>query len=223
LTSNSYPVDAAAQGVIDDYVAAGWAFVALRVSGAALEGSRPALGPIRIHIPFTGTPVFPVRMSSLSGQERVSLLLYVAAARLMRPSELALVEVDVDRLVQDEAGGSNYRALVQEAIDAEGAAMVLEYAGDEPGLSYGDPLLDGALEGMKLVRLHADLPPTTLSQDLELVADGSLLSPDYPCVPLEDRSAEGACDAAGRLAGSWGAVGLVAAGLLALRSCRRRR
>jgi hypothetical protein len=197
--------------------------VALRVSGAALEGERPALGPVRIHVPYTGAPVFPLRMSSLSGEERVSLLLYVAAAQLMKPTDLPLVEIDTERLEHDDTFGSNYLELVREAIDVEGAAMVLEYAGDEPGLSFGDLPLEGALEGKKLVRLHADLPPAVLSQDLSLEVDSALRSPDYPCVPSEDAAAEGGCAAAGQLAGSSGALLTLAAGLLVLRAWRRRR
>jgi len=223
LQGHGYPVSTAAQAVIDAYVAEGWAFVALRVSGGALEGERPALGPIRVHVPYSGTPVFPLRLSALSHQGRTSLLLYVAAVQPMRPSSYPLVEIDVDRLRHDETGGSNYLELLRQAIDAEERGFVLEYVGAEPGLSAQQSLLDGDLEGLQLVRLHTDLPPAALAEDLTLAVDITLVAPAFPCVPQEGDPEEGGCAAGGRAIGAWGPLLLLLLGLLATRAGRSRR
>jgi hypothetical protein len=201
LTSHGYALDAGAQTRVDSYVSRGWFFVAMRVSGAALEGDRPSLGPIRIHIPYTGSPVFPLGMTALSTSERVQLLFFVAAAQRLVPANYPRVQIDGDALRADEQGGSNYDALVRRAVDAQGKGFLVEYAAEAPSYAAPEPSLEGILQGKQMVRLYTDVEPASLDQDLELQADATVETPYYPCVAAEGTEASG-CAGAGQASGA---------------------
>ncbi len=219
LQARSFTLNSAVQSSVDDYVARGWAFVALRVAGDALVGEQPSLGPILIHVPYTGTPVFPLGMTALSTSERVGMLIFVAAAQPMKPANYPLVKIDGDELEADGEGGSNYAELLRRAIDAEGKGFMVQYVGDQPGMMFEAAALSGLLDGKKLVRLITDTPPGALDADLEFAVDASLDTPYYSCVP-EAGTQDTGCAAAGQRLAPWLPLLVVAFGLLVLR--RRR-
>ncbi|MFH1808186.1 MAG: DUF2330 domain-containing protein [Pseudomonadota bacterium] len=198
LADRGYQLDAAAQARVDDYASRAWFFVALRVSGTALQGDRPSLGPLRIHIPTAGTPIFPLGMTALSTNARVSLLLFIAADNRMAPANYPLVTIDGSALRADEEGGSNYDALVRRAIDAEGKGFLVEFAGDAPSYAASDPALQVLLEGKQMVRLYTDVEPAALNQDLLLEERTSVETPYYPCLPSEGTDDTG-CASAGQI------------------------
>ncbi|MBN2359547.1 MAG: DUF2330 domain-containing protein, partial [Deltaproteobacteria bacterium] len=191
LQTHDYPTNNAITLVVNNYIAAGWKFVALKVSQNALQGDQPTLGPVAIHIPYTGNPVFPVKMSSLSATASVSLVLYIAAEELMAPGNYDLVTINKEALREDADGNANYNELLKQAIDAQGGGFVVEYAGAEPGISFSAPLLQGKLTGKKLVRLHTDQAPSKYLYDVELEVRSDLVTPSYNCVPREGEEAGG--------------------------------
>jgi hypothetical protein len=192
LGTHGYPVAASLEGVIDDYVARDFAFVALRVSGTALAAATDVLGPVSIRVPWTGTPVFPLGMTALGQSSRLSLLLYVAAAEKMGPSNYPRVVVDGGALRADEDGGSNYLELVHRAADGATAGFVVEWAGaaSELALVATDPLAE-LLSGKQLVRLHTDVPPAKLAADLLLAPATDVVTPMYDCVPAAEEDSGG--------------------------------
>lgn len=183
MSDHQYPVNNAIRLVVNNYIDAGWSFVAFKVSAAALEGEQPVLGPVGIHIPYTGAPVFPIKMSSLSVTTNVSLILYVAAAEQMAPSNYQLVTIDKSALTMDADNNANYNEVLQQTIAVQGGGFVVEYAGSDVGMTFSAPLLQGKLSGKKLVRLHTDQAPSKFQTDVELEVRSDLITPPYDCLP----------------------------------------
>lgn len=221
LQARNYSLSSAAQDSVDDYVSRGWSFVALRVAGEPLAKEQPSLGPIWLHIPYSGTPVFPLGMTALSGSTRVGMLIFVAAQDLLKPENYPLVSINGDDLVADEAGESNYAALATQAIDAQGKGFLLEYASGAPSLTTNSPTLDALLRSKKMVRLYTDIAPSKLDQDLQFVVDNSLVTPTYKCVPSADEQQAGGCAALSRPLVSWLPLLGVVLGLLVYKRQRK--
>jgi len=191
MQSHNYPTNNAITLVVNNYIDAGWSFVAFKVGANALQGDQPVLGPVAIHIPYTGAPVFPIKLSSLSVTTSVSLVLYVAAGDLLAPSNYELVSIDKSALTEDADGNANYNDLLKQAIDAKGGGFVVEYAGNEPGMTFSAPLLQGKLTGKKLVRLHTDQAPSKFQNDVELTVRSDLVTPAYDCLPKAGETSGG--------------------------------
>lgn len=135
LHDNGYRVPSEARGVLGEYAAREWAFVALRMLDRIAEERPTVQDPEPLGIRFaTDTLCFPLTVSRISAPEQTSLALVVVDSA---PVDCATLPVRrVGTLARKETYGDTRRRLTRTADG--GPALLLEYQGRAAALS--DPL-----------------------------------------------------------------------------------
>jgi hypothetical protein len=127
LQANDYAVEDEAPAILDEYIAEGHVFVALRLRH---DQGVTDIHPVVIRYPGS-EPCIPIRLTRVAAKDDMDIrALFLGEARVVPTSyrEVLLNRTRLDWLNL----GSNYRELVTMAVDApmaDGRAFVTEYAG----------------------------------------------------------------------------------------------
>jgi hypothetical protein len=144
LTANGYAIPADVAPILDDYVADGFDFIAMRmVPGATVDQMKP----VRVITPGAQTS-FPLRMLSAGTKDAVDLLLYVIAEGRIKSGNIPTVDFPHDKISYDFATEEfNYDAVRDEALAqsngrvflttmARKGPLLAEY--EQPGAGWHD-------------------------------------------------------------------------------------
>lgn len=126
LNQNGYAMPAIAAPIIEQYVAAKFDFIALRLApGRDVRSMKP----IRIVSPVPDADL-PLRMMQIGAGAKVGITLYVLAEGRYQPKNFPFAQVDRTKLIWDYAQNrSNYQELSLKAMNAaDGRAMLLEFS-----------------------------------------------------------------------------------------------
>jgi MYXO-CTERM domain-containing protein len=126
LLENGYQVSEEAFPIIDDYVGAGFSFVALRLAPG--EGVS-AMQPVRIRYPsYMGT--FPLKMVVVGARGVLNLSLWVIAEQRYGAFNYGTVELDPNRITWDWASSrSDYNEVFSQIAEENGnRSWIAEYA-----------------------------------------------------------------------------------------------
>jgi len=177
LTDNGYKVPVSAGETIAHYTDKAWYFVAVKVhqaeeSGGA-GGGRARMQPLRISF-ATQTPIYPMRISSVSTREQVGVQLYTLAPHRMRGTNYTTGPVRLERTFDPdtEAFDDYYESQLRLTADTLGVrSLAVEYAGPLPAPELGtihDAL--GLTDGGEyyVTRLSTFIEPENMTQDVEL-------------------------------------------------------
>lgn len=117
LGQHGYNVDAAAQPIIDDYVAEGFDFIALRLQpGQGVQQMKP----VKIVMPGASLSL-PLRMVAIGTGPQTPIVLYLIGEGRYQPMNLQEAAIDMASLSFDFADStSNYEALRRQALGANG-------------------------------------------------------------------------------------------------------
>lgn len=150
LESHGYNVDDSAQPIIDQYVADGFDFIALRLQpGKGVQ----QMTPVRVVMSGAVTSL-PLRMVGIGTGAQTPIVLYVIAEGRYRTQNFEQVTVSTELLSYDfKTEESNYTELRDRALSAnDGASFVTAYA--NPGFftntSIFDPDTQGATSFLQL-------------------------------------------------------------------------
>jgi MYXO-CTERM domain-containing protein len=135
LQENGYQVTEDARPAIDDYVDAGFSFVALRLAPG--EGVS-AMQPIRVRYPsFMGT--FPLKMVVVGARGVLNLSLWVIAEQRYEVFNYGTVEIDAADLQWNwDTNTSNYNEVFEQtAAESGNRAWIAEYATRLSELGWG--------------------------------------------------------------------------------------
>jgi hypothetical protein len=117
LASHNYNVDPASQPVIDEYVAEGFDFIALRLQPG--KGVRQ-MTPVRVVMPGGGISL-PLRMVSIGTGASVPIILYVIGDGRWKPQNFPEARVETTLLAYDfDTKSSNYADLRTMALAQNG-------------------------------------------------------------------------------------------------------
>lgn len=160
LDDHGYNVPADVQSVVDAYVEEGFGFLALRlVPGQGID----AMKPVRITVPGA-SPTLPLRMVAAGTGARTAITLWVLGEGRYNPQNFGYETISAADLVWSwDTQSSNYQALRQEVLDADGGSrwlvesaeplpqwsldQLLQRAASDPVASgYGDDMGNGAFE-----------------------------------------------------------------------------
>lgn len=126
LTQNGYSIPATAQPILDDYVAQGFDFIAVRLQP---DQGVAAMQPLRV---ITPGPLmsFPMRMLSVGATGNVAIELFVIAEGRLDVQNFPTATLDPKKLDWDfDSHTSNYVALRAEALAAnEGRTWLTTHA-----------------------------------------------------------------------------------------------
>lgn len=216
LNTNGYRVPDGADDELGHYVSKGWFFVALKLAGSpdgdAWAGAQAGERPMRpLQITFDAPQIiFPMRISAVSSETPVEVLLYVLSDHRVQGDNYATVTVDVG---PDWDGGdfaAYYRRKFREALARVGPrGLVEEYAGWVERWSLNTLAQYAPMpsrDRLFLTRLKTVLDPEDMTEDVVLVRAGS----DVPF-----RVSLGGM-AAARPSGGLALAGLLALGVLVL-------
>ncbi len=133
LVQHAYDIPDAIRPTIEQYVAEGFDFIALRLVPLCNERS---MRPVRIVTPGADATL-PLRMVAAGVGAKVGITLYVITEGRYRPQNFPEVEIDEDRLTWDRVQRrSNYEELSQELMATNnGHSWLTEFAG-RPQLSF---------------------------------------------------------------------------------------
>jgi hypothetical protein len=127
LTTNGYQTPPEAPALIQDYVARGFLFIAVKLTGGAgIDEIHPLV------VRYTGTePCVPIKLTAVAAVEDMGIRTFFLGTRRVVPKNFKHMVLNPVRL--NWLGlGSNYKELVSRAADsfvADGKAFVTEYAG----------------------------------------------------------------------------------------------
>lgn len=177
LADNGYKVPASAGETIAHYTDKDWYFVAVKVHQAqqsgGIGGGRERMQPLRIRF-AADTPVFPMRISSVSTREQVGVQLYTLAPHRMRGTNYNTGPVRLQRPFDPDAEAFDdyYESQLRLTTDTLGVrSLAVEYAGPLPGpeLTAIQDALGLAKGGEYYVtRLSTFIEPENMTQDVEL-------------------------------------------------------
>jgi hypothetical protein len=127
LTANGYQMSAEAPALFQDYVARGFMFVAVKLTGGAgIDEIHPLV------VRYTGTePCVPIKLTRVAAVEDMGIRTFFLGKDRVVPTNYKSIEINPARL-DWMALGSNYKTVVSRAVDspvANGHAFVTEYAG----------------------------------------------------------------------------------------------
>jgi hypothetical protein len=127
LTSNGYQMAPDAPALFQDYVARGFMFVAVKLTGGAgIDEIHPLV------VRYAGTePCVPIKLTRVAAVEDMGIRTFFLADGRVGPINYKSIELNPVRL-DWMTFGSNYKTLVSRAVDspvANGHAFVTEYAG----------------------------------------------------------------------------------------------
>jgi hypothetical protein len=180
LTEHGYPVQEAAVPIIDAYVDAGSAFVALRL---APDAGVQSMQPVRVG--YKGFLArFPLEMVKIGAYNQLGLTLWIIADQRYEPSNYPTAVVDPDKLVYDwNSITSNYEDVFDETIDeAGGRAWIVEHADRFDLLWFSQPavpdLVRQTVPNAFGPRLRTRMLVVHMDRDIELgpAADASPVS-----------------------------------------------
>jgi hypothetical protein len=137
LVDNGYFVPPNAVELMEDYVAAGQVFVALRLLSTSTVAS---VRPIVLHLGEV-EPCLPIRLTSIATVQGLPITTYFLADRPAVPTNYSLLEVPDD--VGLWMGGTPWATSYANAIDAAGGqAFVYDSAAAPPSLGLALPPVD---------------------------------------------------------------------------------
>lgn len=128
LIENDYVVTEAMRPLLRDYAADGYKFLALKLAPDAGVGD---IAPLRFTCPGQdGTATLPLRLTALSAEPEMSVLVFIAGPERYRPVSWRDVELDENHVRYSTLYGTyNYFALVSWLVDeAGGQGFVTEQA-----------------------------------------------------------------------------------------------
>lgn len=122
LTDNGYNVPAEVSPILDEYAAAGFDFIALRLTP---DKGVDQMKPVRVVTPGP-TMTFPMKMLSAGAADKVALDVMVLSEGRVQVDGFANTEVDTSLLSWDfEADTSNYASLRDAELAKDGGAVFL--------------------------------------------------------------------------------------------------
>jgi hypothetical protein len=177
LVDNGYQTDDAATPILGEYLADGFMFVAVRLATSA-EASD--VHPIVLRIP-EDEPCVPIKLTRIAAQDDLRLrVLFLARSRVV-PDNYAHVVLNDARL-DWITRGSNYDALVTQAVDGAGSrAWVTEYAGPSDVVDTAG-LLDPLWNAGAFVTLDATAAIDELHRQALRVDQGAWSTYRHPLV-----------------------------------------
>ena len=124
LTTNGYFVSPESEQIVDDYVAGGYSFVAVRLM---VGQDTSAIRPIVLRMQ-SSEACLPLKLTAIASTPDLRINVWVLARARAIP--INYVEIGINLAKIDWfTGGRNYDQLVQEAAnEAQGTAFVVEYA-----------------------------------------------------------------------------------------------
>ena len=127
LGTNGYQMPPEAPALFQDYVARGYLFVAVKLTGGTgIDEIHPLV------VRYTGTkPCVPIVLTKVAAVEDMGIRTFFLGTSRVGPTNFKSIELNPVRL-DWMALGSNYKELVSRAVDspvANGKAFVTEYAG----------------------------------------------------------------------------------------------
>ena len=158
LQSRGYAIPSDVSPILDDYVADGFDFIALRMApGATVDQMRP----VRVVSPGAGT-TFPLRMLAAGTKDKVDLILYVIAEGRMKSGNITTVDFPHDKLSYDfDAATSNYDAVRDEALaQSEGRVFLTTLARKGPLLAEYEQIG----QGFDSYNLEVGPPASTIAE-----------------------------------------------------------
>lgn len=126
LTDNGFALDPATQPVVDDYIAEGFDFIALKL----LPGQNvQAMQPVRVVQPGAN-PTLPLRMVAIGTGANVALTLFLISEGRWEAQNFGNVEVPTNLISWDfKDDSSNYTALREKVLaDNNGATWATTFA-----------------------------------------------------------------------------------------------
>jgi len=172
LNDAGFGVPSEYQAALDDYIDAGWVFLAARL-GPTSEGR---IAPLELELP-TGGPAttipFGIGSYSLAPDQELDITLYVAADGPVIPQNYAIDTIDSDALEAVDEDASNYGELFDARVEAE-PTWVVEYSRDWD-VSDLDWWVEGDWE--RGINVEAEVDPAWLTEFHErLELDGGRLT-----------------------------------------------
>lgn len=182
LKENGYNVPQQAEPIIQDYLAMGMYFVAMRLKPDAMVWD---IQPVKITFKAT-QPMIPIRLASIAAAEFVPIYAWIFADVPYQAANYANVSPDFSTMSGLQGGAalgdarlirSRVRPLLAYdqmrrdlAAPYEGQAFITEYQGDPSNLpmqALRDPLLTDLTERFSVVtRLRAELTPEQMTKDI---------------------------------------------------------
>ena len=128
LVGNDFAIPEESRPIVEDYVAAGLDFIAMRMRPSPSQGVR-AMEPIRILAPGAD-PTLPLRMMRIGSGANLGITLFVIGESRWQAKTFPNVMIDPTKLVWDPfKNKSNYIELSQAAMTAgESRGWLTEYA-----------------------------------------------------------------------------------------------
>lgn len=194
LTQHGYNVDAASQPIIDQYVAEGFDFIALRLA--------PGLGvkqmkPVRVVMEGGGLTL-PLRMVAIGTGAQTPIILYLIGEGRYAIENLAEVTVPIAELTWDYATkSSNYEPLRIAALTQNaGASFLTSFATPTP---FTDPVFTTAGPSTRFIELYEQ--QAKLNGEAETTCDidpvfGNGSAVVNPCPPGEPLDSAACTDVA---------------------------
>jgi hypothetical protein len=143
LTDNGYAIPDDAGPIVDDYVTAGFDFIALKLrpDGAEIR----SIQPIRIVSPG-GDASLPFRMMKIGSGANLGITLYVIGEGRYHPSNFPDVQIDFTQLLWDfSQQRSNYQYLAKQAMaSGDGRGFLTEYA-NKPSFEYTGAIINPSM------------------------------------------------------------------------------
>jgi Uncharacterized protein conserved in bacteria (DUF2330) len=135
LSTNGYQMGADAPPLFQDYVARGYLFVAVKLTGGAgIDEIHPLV------VRYTGSkPCVPIKLTKVAAVDDMGIRTFFLGTGRVGPINFKSIELNPVRL-DWMLLGSNYKELVSRAVDspvANGKAFVTEYAGPTAILGSG--------------------------------------------------------------------------------------
>ena len=127
LIENDYAQDESAVPILEEYIAQGWMFAAVKLANhAGVDDIHPLVMKYE-----NGEPCVPLRLTRIAAKDDMEVRVFFLGDERVAPTNYKHVEVNplkVDWL----ANGANYKEVVTLAVDQDGAdgkAFVTEFAG----------------------------------------------------------------------------------------------
>ena len=179
LRENGYQVDPGASEVIEMYVDRNWAFVAVKLNpGEKRSYDNEFLPPLTIAYRHNEL-VFPLKISSVSTVDTVSITLYVVAGSTVTSSNFPTNALKYDYHITEGVDPEEYiEACILKTLDDSGPrGLVATWK----GRFYGKRLTTvvaaltkipfSEAQPFYLTRLETRMDPATMTEDIEIVLD----------------------------------------------------
>lgn len=139
LNDNNYLITPAMEPFIAQYVADGYKFLGLKLTP---DSGVSDIAPIKFSCPNGEMPLVPIRLTGVSAEPEMGVLVFVAGEQRYAPQNFRNLVVDTDMIQVNPRGlTNNYYPLVSWLLDNEGGkAFVTEHAAAS---SEVQPLVNG--------------------------------------------------------------------------------